>query len=151
MPLPDPTKPLRIVLLSDPNLDAEKMDVSRYIETYDESLIIDKDKANPATRFVLHPIPRRQLLAIDDSNASVKARFREAAMVSLRSIELPNGKTLEPQHVQTTKRGKEQWKRANDDWEDLIMDRWGVDGLEVCGSVAYRRARMPLENADPLG
>lgn len=154
MPLPDPTKPLKVVLLSDPNL-SDEMDVVAYQKTRDESLIKDKSDACKAVRFELQPITYRCLTAIDRFHASMPGRWTEAFLSSCRAIYFSDGTVWQPKGLQTIRPEgrKVSWTVAGDEWEERVVARWGINALYELGRIAYDRARLPTEggDADPLG
>jgi hypothetical protein len=152
VPLPDPSKPLEVVLVDDPRL-SPTMDRAAYMTSRDPALIVDADPSCRAVRFTLHPIARRHLLAIDAQTESPSRRHYLAAMASIRAVRLPGGDLREPTDLQTiaTPRDGEPWKAAGEAWEDYLASVLRKEHLYTLGRLASERAGIaPGDLLGPL-
>ncbi len=148
MPI-DPTKPLIVVLTSDPAL-APEMNVIEYIATREPDLIKER-QGMKAVRFQLVPIPRPQLIWIDEQFTQPLSRYRWALLASLREIVNAAGKIIPaPKLNHVLSPGEDAWTYAPGTWFEQISKTWGQDAAYLLGKMAHDYASLPETGALPL-
>jgi hypothetical protein len=144
----DPSKPLVMVLSTDPNLDLSEMDILEYLRSRDPALIRDKSEVAPATRFSFGPIAFDYLLRIDEAE-STQVRQRQAFAAGLRSVTTPDGKAFPLHHI-TVKIGDATQQVLDGETLQAIKKRFGMDAIYELGRAHYRMQSAPDGDTDPL-
>lgn len=151
MALHDPVAPLEVVatneMFRDPALaDLSDVEVEEYRKSRDLGPFKDRLK-EPPTVFVVQRLPPTVAITLDSMTGPM--RLLTAFAVACHEIRLPDGATLRPE-AKRMRGGSNGTKVADDEWPNLVADRFGLDTIYEIARVAHEWARLPRAAHGPF-
>lgn len=117
----------------------------RYRAERDMGCLVLKPDVAP-TVFVLSPIPQVAAPMLLEG-MSTAVRYVSAFQLSVHEIRLPDGTTMRPKNISPVSYGA---RKADDDWINRVMAKWGADTVYELGRLAFERARLPVGAHGPF-
>ena len=116
-----------------------------YRKTRDPAALVLRAGASP-TRFVVRGM---SAMFVQSVLASLPAQPRNALAFACacHEVVLPDGAVLKPRSLKAAAHGA---RCSEDEWLDVIAQRFGVATVDEIGRVAYERARLPRDARGPF-